>query len=253
MAYHDLVIYPRLPQGVQFLEVSPGDARFLEQKVDDRIPGGTRVTLTDFGTSTILLCTTDLALCDRIQRHVRSIQPVAARMAIRQAEIQYASVVEVHERLKADGHLINNEEDLKKRAKRGIEGKPTDANDLVAQSDVFIKTRPQGTRGRGLRHRLGRGPAGGPAAAPPDVRLLATGHGRVAQGRGGELQRPQDRIRGGRDQAVPQAAGARHGGLLPSRGLLLYPAPIAHLEGLGQGAPRLPLRREPGPVRLVRR
>ncbi len=79
------------------------------------VPGGTRFTLPDFGQSTIVLATTDLDLCDRIQRHVRSIQPVAAQMAIRQAEIQFASVREIHERLKADGHLINNEDELKKR------------------------------------------------------------------------------------------------------------------------------------------
>jgi hypothetical protein len=139
MAYHDLVINPRLPQGVQFLEVSPGEARFLEQKPDDRVPGGTRLTLTDFGTTTMVLCTTDIALCERIQNNVQVIKPLAAQMAIRQAEILLASVREGHERLKADGHLLNTEDELKKRGNRGIDGPATDPQDLLAKAEEFIK------------------------------------------------------------------------------------------------------------------
>ncbi len=68
--------------------------------------------------STILLCTTDLALCERVRRNVQSIQPMASQMAIRQAELMFAAVREIHQRLKDDGHLINSEEELKKREKR---------------------------------------------------------------------------------------------------------------------------------------
>ena len=111
MAYRNLTITPALPQGAQIMEISPGDARFLEWKFDDRVPGGTRITLPDFGTSTILLCTTDIALCQQIQEYVRRIRPRAIGLAIRQAEIQYEVVREVHERLKADGHGIRNKKD----------------------------------------------------------------------------------------------------------------------------------------------
>ena len=75
MAYHDLVINARLPQGVQFLMVSPGEARFLEQKVNDRVPGGTRLTIPDFGTTAMILCTTDMDLCRRIESFVQRIRP----------------------------------------------------------------------------------------------------------------------------------------------------------------------------------
>jgi hypothetical protein len=140
LAYHDLVITPRVPQGVQFLEVSPGDARFLEQKPDDRVPGGTRVTLPDFGATTLLLCTSDMALCQRIQGYVQRIRPMAAQMAIRQAELQFALVRDGHERLKVDGHILNNEEELKQRHRRGIDGRPTDAEDLLRQAESSIKS-----------------------------------------------------------------------------------------------------------------
>jgi hypothetical protein len=139
MAYRDLTITPALPQGAQIMEISPGDARFLEWKMDDRVPGGLRITLQDFGVSTILLCTTDIALCKQIQEFVQRIRPRAIALAIRQAEIQFSVVSEVHERLKADGHGILNEKDLKRRTDRGISIKPPDADDLLAQTDKFLK------------------------------------------------------------------------------------------------------------------
>lgn len=137
MAYHDLVLRPMLPVGVHVLEISPGGARFIEQI--ERVPGGTQITLPDFGTTTAVLCTTDLELCERIRRHVRSIQAPAAGMAIRQAEVTLAAVREIHQRLKDDGHLINTEEDLKKRRKRGIESPPADADKLVEKVEEYIK------------------------------------------------------------------------------------------------------------------
>jgi hypothetical protein len=139
MAYRDLTITPLLPQGAQIMEISPGDARFVERKSDDRVPGGTRITLPDFGTSTILLCTSDIALCRQIQEYVQRIRPRAIALAIRQAEIQYNVVSEVHERLKADGHGIRSEKDLTQRVKSGIEMSPPDAEDLFAESDKFLK------------------------------------------------------------------------------------------------------------------
>jgi hypothetical protein len=139
LAYHNLTIYPRLPQNAQVLEISPAEARFLERKTDDRVPGGTRITLPDFGTTTMLLCTTDMAMCQRIQEAVQQIRVLAVQLAIEQAEIQYRSVREVHERLKADGHDIRTETDLKQRRKAGIDVKPPDAEDLLKQSEEFIK------------------------------------------------------------------------------------------------------------------
>jgi hypothetical protein len=139
MAYHDLVINPRVPQGVQFLEVSPGEARFLEQRPDDRVPGGTRLTLPDFGMTTMILATSDMALCERIQGFVQRIRPVAVQMAIRQAELQLALVRDGHERLRADGHGIRSEADIKQMRKRGIDARPTDAEDLLARAEEFVK------------------------------------------------------------------------------------------------------------------
>ncbi len=139
MAYNNLTIYPVLPAGVQALQISPGDARFLERKPDDRLPGGTRITLPDFGVTTLLLCTNDMALCQQIQAAVQRIRPQAVALAIRQAEIQYQAVKDVHERLKADGHLFRSEKDIQGRELAGITVRPPDAIDLLAESEKFLK------------------------------------------------------------------------------------------------------------------
>ena len=141
MAYRNLTITASLPQGAQIMEISPGDARFLEWKYDDRVPGGTRITLPDFSTSTLLLCTTDIAFCKQIQEFVQRIRPNAITLAIRQAEIQYAMVSEVHERLKADGHGIRNKKDLEQRIKvmPGVDREPPDAEDLLKEAEKFLK------------------------------------------------------------------------------------------------------------------
>ena len=88
----------------------------------------------------MILCTTDMALCERIQRNVMSIRPLAVQWAIRQAELQLALAREGHERLKADGHVINNDEELKRRQSRGIEGRPTDAEDQLVMAEEFLKS-----------------------------------------------------------------------------------------------------------------
>lgn len=139
LAYRDLTIYARLPQAVQFLEVSPGEARFLEQRVDDRDARGMRITIPEFDVTSMILCTTDIALCERIQRNVMTIRPMATQWAIRQADLQLALAREGHERLKARGHLLNNKDDLELRRLRGIEGRPTDADNLIAQAEDAIK------------------------------------------------------------------------------------------------------------------
>ncbi len=139
LAYHDLLIYARLPRTVQFLEVSPGGARFLEPKVDDVDARGTRITIPDLGVTTMILCTTDLELCRRIQKNVASIRPLAAQWAVRQAEIELARAREGLDRLQTGGHQIVSKEDLKTRSERGITKPPPDAQDLLDAAETFLK------------------------------------------------------------------------------------------------------------------
>ena len=89
--------------------------------------------LEEFDTTRMVLCTTDMALYERIRAAVERVRPKAIPLAIQQAELQYSAVKEIHDRLDADGHEIRSEVDLKLRRQAGIETKPTDARDLLAR------------------------------------------------------------------------------------------------------------------------
>jgi hypothetical protein len=136
MAYHNITITANLPAGSQAMEISPGDVHFLDKP--ERVPGGTKLTLPDFGTSTLILCTTNMELCDRIRTAVERNRHIAVALAIEQAELQLQMTKEIHARLAADGHEIRHEKDLKTRLRAGITGRPPDAKDLLAKSEEFL-------------------------------------------------------------------------------------------------------------------
>jgi hypothetical protein len=137
LAYPSLMITPVLPVGCQGFEISPGGVNVLEPA---RAPGGIQFVLEEFDTTRLLLCTTDMALYERIRTAVERVRPRAIPLAIQQAELQLKAVREIHERLEADGHGIRTDTDLKLRRQAGIESKPTDARDLLARSETYIKS-----------------------------------------------------------------------------------------------------------------
>ena len=252
MAYHNLTIYPMFPQNVQALEISPGEARFLERKTDDRVPGGMRFTLPDFGTTTMLLCTTDIALCRRIQAGVQRIRPMAAQLAIEQAELRLRSVREVHGRLKADGHDIRSEYDLKLRRKAGIEAKPPDAEALLRQAEEFIKNAREAQEKQDYSWAWSEA-----RRASRPLRIVMHGHWVQAAT---ELAKsvdesinPKPPARTGRTQNPATAPIAGHAGVRSPLHLVLHLARAVHLGRLDQGSARVPLRIESRPVRQLRR
>jgi len=137
MAADKVRLTPNLPQGAQVFAISPGEVKVL---TPTREAGGREFFIEEFDTTSLLLCTTDLALYQRIQAQVDSVRPRAVPMAIRQAELTLAEVKEVHRRLEADGHEIRSDEELKNRRKAGIETRPPDAKDLLAKSEEYIKS-----------------------------------------------------------------------------------------------------------------
>jgi hypothetical protein len=137
MAADRVRLTPVLPQGAQVFAISPGEVKVL---TPTREAGGREFFIEEFDTTSLLLCTTDLALYQRIQAQVDSVRPRAVPMAIRQAELLLAEVKEVHRRLEADGHEIRNDQELKDRRKAGIETRPPDAKDLLAKSEEYIKS-----------------------------------------------------------------------------------------------------------------
>jgi hypothetical protein len=137
MAVDKVRLTPVLPQGAQVFEISPGEVKVL---TPTREAGGREFFIQEFDTTSLLLCTTDLSLYQRIHAQVDSVRPRAVPMAIRQAELLLESVKEVHDRLEADGHQIRSDAELKQRRSAGIETRPPDAKDLLAKSEEYIKS-----------------------------------------------------------------------------------------------------------------
>jgi hypothetical protein len=136
MAARNLVLRLPLPESAHAFEVSPGEVKLLTR---ERTPGGTQINLEEFGTTAMILCTTDLALRERVEAAIARVRPLAVTLAIEQAELMLQAVAEVNGRLNADGQTLITAEDLKKRADVGITARPTDERDLLARAEASIK------------------------------------------------------------------------------------------------------------------
>ena len=135
LSVDEVTVTLALPEGTQAFEVNPGKVEVLPR---ERVAVGTRLTLTEFDTTSLILCTTDVSLCDRLRLMVEGVRPQAVAMAIEQSEILLQAVTEANGRLAADGHEFRSKVDLKRRRQAGIEGKPPDVPDLLAQAQKNI-------------------------------------------------------------------------------------------------------------------
>ncbi len=99
--------------------ISPGGVRPLDSI---RVAGGHDITLDDFGVTAIVLMTTNVDLKNQIEQAVNSVRPFAISLAIEQAELQRAWVVEVDYKLQLDGHAQK------------------DSVELIAKADELIKS-----------------------------------------------------------------------------------------------------------------
>ncbi len=137
MAFRDLVLYPNMPESAQAFEISPGEVKLLPR---ERAPGGTRIILDEFSTTALILCTTDLALKERVEAAIARVRPLAVQLAIEQAELMLREVAEISGRLNADGQHLITPDVLKRRTEAGIVAKPTDEHDLLAKAEASIKS-----------------------------------------------------------------------------------------------------------------
>jgi hypothetical protein len=131
----EVVITPNLPEGALAFEISPGEVKVLKL---ERTPGGRQITLKEFDTTSMILCTGDVAMYERLRTIVEGVRPWAVPLAIEQAEILLEAVTEINGRLAADGHQFMSKVDLERRRQAGIDGKPPDVPDLLAQSQTNI-------------------------------------------------------------------------------------------------------------------
>lgn len=115
LAARNLVLKANIPESAQAFEISPGEIRLLPR---ERAPGGTHIILDEFNMTTMILCTTDLSLRDRLEASIFRVRPVAVQMAIEQAELMLQQATEINGRLNADGQTLITDVEVKRRRRR---------------------------------------------------------------------------------------------------------------------------------------
>lgn len=137
MAYRNLIVRAILPESAQAFLISPGEVKLLPR---NRTPFGTEITIDEFDTTAMILCTTDLGLKDRVEAALARVRPLAVQLAIEQAEALLRSTLDVNGRLNADGHHLITPKELKRRADSGVNTRATDERDLLMLADAMIKS-----------------------------------------------------------------------------------------------------------------
>lgn len=137
-AMNDLKLTVPAPESAQAWLVSPGGIELLEDR--KKVPGGIRFNVPDFGTTALVLVTTDLTLPDRIRAAINPVRSMAVRLAIEQAEHQLRWVADINGRLLADGHALYDPTDPK--APKLPPGAPTPRDEaaLLEKSEELIRS-----------------------------------------------------------------------------------------------------------------
>jgi hypothetical protein len=122
-ALHNLSLVVPVPQHMEAWEVTPGEIRKVDKS--ERVLGGTRITLNEFGLTTAIVCTADnigenslLVYC---QRKAQSMRRLAAQWAHDLAEAELTKVTQVHERLQQAGHRLPDGDALLAKARKSLD------------------------------------------------------------------------------------------------------------------------------------
>ncbi len=111
---------PQVPAGTQPWIISPAEVRALRQ---ERVVGGTRVTLPEFGLTAAILFTADNGpngILVRLQDQARQAGKVAAQWSIYLAEQEISKVARVQEQLEGASHHIPDGQALLADARRRL-------------------------------------------------------------------------------------------------------------------------------------
>jgi hypothetical protein len=97
------LVVPGVPQGTQAWEVTPGDVRGIRP---ERVIGGTRIVISEFGLTTAVVFTADMSLVVRFQEQARSKRQLAAQWTHDLARQELEKVVRVEEQLERGQHTL---------------------------------------------------------------------------------------------------------------------------------------------------
>ncbi|MFN4260351.1 MAG: hypothetical protein ACK4RK_13725 [Gemmataceae bacterium] len=114
---HLSITVPQVPAGAQAWEITPGDVRSLRI---ERVMGGTRVTLPEFGLTAAILFTSDNGpdgLLVRFQDQARRMRKLAAQWAHDLAAAEMDKVLKIEAELERRGHTLPDGQALQDNAR----------------------------------------------------------------------------------------------------------------------------------------
>jgi hypothetical protein len=114
---HLSITVPQVPQNMQAWEVTPADVRGLRS---ERVVGGTKITLLEFGLTSTVVFTADIALLKRFQDQVSDTRQVAAQWTYELALQELDKVMRIEQELEAGGHKLPDGPQLLKDAERRL-------------------------------------------------------------------------------------------------------------------------------------
>ncbi|MCI0683183.1 MAG: hypothetical protein L0Y71_13865 [Gemmataceae bacterium] len=97
------MVVPQVPQSMQCWEVSPGEVRGIKS---ERVPGGTKITVPEFGLTTALVFTADTQQVVRFQEMSRTRRQLAAQWTYDMALYELEKVVAVERQLEQQSHTL---------------------------------------------------------------------------------------------------------------------------------------------------
>jgi hypothetical protein len=97
------IVVPQVPQGAQAWEVTPGEVRALRV---ERVLGGTKVIVPEFGLTTAIVFTSDTSLLIRFQEECRAKRQLAAQWTYELAVQEFQKALRVEEQLERDNHKL---------------------------------------------------------------------------------------------------------------------------------------------------
>jgi hypothetical protein len=140
------VVVPQVPSGTQAWLISPGEVRALRS---ERVVGGTRITLPEFGLTAAVVFTSDLvgrnSLVAHLQDQVRDMDKIATQWSYDLAREELDKVSRINAQLEEEGHRLPDGQALLEDARRRIErcaAGRRDGNTVEAYADAQRALRP---------------------------------------------------------------------------------------------------------------
>jgi hypothetical protein len=112
------IVVPQVPGSMQAWEVLPGDVRSIKTR---RVPGGTEITIHEFGLTSAIVFTSDTNLVVRFQEQNRSKRQLAAQWTYDMANYSLEKILAVDQQLQSRGVSLPDDAQLAQDARNRLE------------------------------------------------------------------------------------------------------------------------------------